>query len=145
MNNRLRAVRKKLGLTQQEFADKLGVSRNNIAGYESGTRNPSDAAIRLVCATFRVNPDYIYNGNGDMFVRLTQNDILDEFLPKLAAYPDSFRYRFFEAMSRLDEDDWKYLELLAKKLVSKGEKQEDEKDFKAEEKLVAESGQDYEG
>ena len=49
MNERLKQLRKELNLTQQEFADKLGTARNNIAGYETGKRNPSDAAISLIC------------------------------------------------------------------------------------------------
>ena len=49
MNNRLKELRTHLNLTQQEFADKLGTSRNNIAGYEIGRRSPSDAVVSLIC------------------------------------------------------------------------------------------------
>lgn len=45
MNERLKRLRKELDITQQEFADKLGTARNNIAGYETGKRQPSDAVI----------------------------------------------------------------------------------------------------
>ena len=45
MNNRLKIVRKKTGLNQNDFADALGISVSNISSYESGRRNPSDAFI----------------------------------------------------------------------------------------------------
>ena len=49
LKDRLKKIRKELDLTQQAFADKLGVKRNNIAGYETGSRCPSDAVISLIC------------------------------------------------------------------------------------------------
>ena len=35
MQNRIKQIRKATGLTQQEFADRLGISRSNIATYET--------------------------------------------------------------------------------------------------------------
>ena len=36
MNDRLKKLRKALDLTQQEFADRIGVKRNSLANYETG-------------------------------------------------------------------------------------------------------------
>jgi len=36
----LKQLRSKLGLTQQELADRLGVGQATIASYEAGTRHP---------------------------------------------------------------------------------------------------------
>ena len=54
MKDRIKKLRKELDLTQQEFADRLGTARNNIAGYETGKRSPSDAVISLICTKFNV-------------------------------------------------------------------------------------------
>ena len=35
MNKRIKTIRKRLNLTQDEFAEKLGLARNSIASYES--------------------------------------------------------------------------------------------------------------
>lgn len=43
----VKKIRKDLGLTQQEFADKLGVSRNTILNYEKGETIPSSKSIIL--------------------------------------------------------------------------------------------------
>ncbi len=72
MNERLRQLRKELGLTQQEFADKLGIPRNNIAGYETGKRSPSDAAVSLICKEFGVNEEWLRRGKGEMFAPKTE-------------------------------------------------------------------------
>ena len=49
IGERLKKLRKALDLTQQEFSDKLKVSRSNIATYEVGKNNPADAVINLIC------------------------------------------------------------------------------------------------
>lgn len=77
MNERIRKLRKYLDMTQQKFADQLGVARNNIAGYETCKRSPSDAVISLICREFNVNEDWLRYGTGEMFCQLSEDD---EFL-----------------------------------------------------------------
>lgn len=67
MRERIKAVRKAAGLTQQDFADKIGISRNNIATYEIGKSNPGDAVISLICRTFNVREEWLRTGEGEMF------------------------------------------------------------------------------
>ena len=64
MHERIKKIRKYRSLTQQEFADRLGITRNNIAGYETGKRSPSDAVISLICTKFGVNEDWLRTGAG---------------------------------------------------------------------------------
>ena len=45
MNERIKALRKELGLTQQQFADLMKVKRNTVATYEMSRSIPSDSAI----------------------------------------------------------------------------------------------------
>lgn len=80
MHERLKLLRKQLRLTQQEFADKLGISRGNIAAYEVAKNAPSDAVILLICRYFNVNEEWLRNGVGDMFIPepVTELDALKE-------------------------------------------------------------------
>lgn len=81
LNERIKKLRKILDLTQQDFADRLGTTRNNIAGYEIGRRAPSIAVISLICREFNVNETWLRTGKGDMFV-LKEEDALDELVKK---------------------------------------------------------------
>lgn len=74
MNERIKELRKKLKLTQQEFADAVKVKRNTVATYEMGRSVPSDAAIALICKTFNVNEEWLRVGVGDMFLELPEED-----------------------------------------------------------------------
>ena len=67
LKDRIKTLRKVLDLTQQEFADKLGIKRNTVATYETGKSNPSDAAVLLICKTFNINEEWLRTGKGEMF------------------------------------------------------------------------------
>jgi DNA-binding transcriptional regulator YiaG len=43
-------ARKALGLTQKEFADKIGYSVDSVQSWETGRRNPSSAVIFMIDA-----------------------------------------------------------------------------------------------
>ena len=45
---KLAELRKSKGLTQQEFAEKLGISNKSLSRYERGDRNPSLAELKRI-------------------------------------------------------------------------------------------------
>jgi transcriptional regulator with XRE-family HTH domain len=59
---RLRRERERLGLTQQEFADKVGVSRMSQVNYESGKRYPGEAYFKGLEAMEGFDVLYIWTG-----------------------------------------------------------------------------------
>lgn len=67
MKSRIKKIRKELDLTQQEFANKIGISRGNVGAYEVGKNAPSDAVISLICREFNVNEEWLRTGVGEMF------------------------------------------------------------------------------
>lgn len=77
IGERLKALRKELDLTQQEVANRIGTTQNNIASYEIGRRNPSAAVINNICKTFNVNEDWLRSGEGEMFAE-TNDSVLAE-------------------------------------------------------------------
>lgn len=75
MNTRIKAVRNALGMTQEEFAKRIGVKRNTIATYEMGRSTPSDAGLALICREFNINETWLRTGSGDMFLPKSENAI----------------------------------------------------------------------
>lgn len=67
MKNRIKALRKNLGLTQEKFAERLNIKRNTLANYEIGRNEPIDAVVSLICREFNVNEDWLRTGQGDMY------------------------------------------------------------------------------
>ena len=68
MNERIKKLRKALDLTQQEFADSIGMKRNTIANYETDRNEPSNSVITLICKTFDVSEKWLRTGDGEMFL-----------------------------------------------------------------------------
>ena len=55
INNKIRKLRFELNLTQQEFADRIGISRPSLSNYEKGTRMPSMTVVQKICKEFNVS------------------------------------------------------------------------------------------
>ena len=118
MHERIKELRKALGLTQQKFADGMGVKQNTIAQYESGRNAPIDAVITLICRTYGVNETWLRTGEGEMFVPRDRSDAIAQEVSRfMADHPDSFRERLISLLIRLDEKQWEVLEQYARQLV----------------------------
>lgn len=76
MKDRIRQLRKELGLNQTEFGERIGVKQGSVAGYESGARTPIDAVITSICREFNVNENWLRDGVGEMFLEPKENSIV---------------------------------------------------------------------
>ena len=107
MNERIKEIRKTLGLTQQAFADKIGVKRNTVALYELGESGISDSVIKLICREFHINEAWLRTGEGEMQKDLSREAEIGSFLADVFEDDDDFRRSFISALSKLDVNDWK--------------------------------------
>ena len=62
MYSRIKLLRQSENLTQSQFADKIGLSRNYVAMIEIGQRDPSDRTISDICRIFSINVDWLRDG-----------------------------------------------------------------------------------
>ena len=104
MRDRIKTIRKNAGMTQQQFAEKLGVSRNTIATYETSVRVPIDAIIISMCREFGVREEWLRTGKGAMYRETT---------------PDLELSKWFGQI--LKEEEWRSLEHLTGILFSKSD------------------------
>lgn len=134
MNERIKELRKALGLTQTEFGEKLGVKPNTVSTYESGLRAPSDAVLMSICREYGVNEVWLRTGIGPMLVPRTREEEIAGFMGRLLLREEGgFKRRFVSALALLDEDAWEAIERFARSLVEEeaagdspeGKKEED--------------------
>lgn len=116
MHERIKELRKALGLTQQKFADKIGVRQNTVAQYEMGRNVPIDSVINLICKEWNVSEEWLREGTGEMLVEKTRDEALAAFFGTVLA-ADDFRARLLSVMSRLSTEEWALLEKMANQLV----------------------------
>ena len=126
MNERLKKLRKALDLTQQKFADTLGVKRNTVGQWECGINAITDQVITSICREFNVNEEWLRSGSGDMFLPTDRNaDIAKLTEQLLNEESDSFKNRFVSMLGNLTVEEWEFLERKAKELCGVDDKKED--------------------
>lgn len=76
MKDRIRQLRKELGLNQTEFGERIGVKQTTIAGYETGAKNPMESVVLSICREFNVNENWLRNGTGEMFLEIKESSII---------------------------------------------------------------------
>ena len=87
MNERIKELRERLGMSQTEFAESLNLKRNSISLIEVGKRNPSDRTILDICNKFDVSENWLRSGTGEVFLETPSSTMeqlrrefdLDEF------------------------------------------------------------------
>lgn len=115
MNERIKELRKLLGLSQEEFGKKLGVTRGAITNIELNKTEPKPLFVDLICEVFDVNKEWIEEGKGNTFKDLTLEEEIAGFVGDLLKdKSDSFKKRYIGMLSKLDESGWEALEQVAK-------------------------------
>ncbi len=67
MLNRLKEARKALHLSQREFGERLGVSRDVISNIEYGRVPPKDLLLKHICEVYNIREEWLRTGEGPMF------------------------------------------------------------------------------
>lgn len=120
MNKRIKEIRQNAGMTQREFADRIGVSRNTIAAYETDARVPIDAIIVSICREFNVNEDWLRTGLGNMYAEVNLDIQLSKALGSLLREEaGSFKKQLILSLLELNQKEWDTLEKLITSVTQK--------------------------
>ena len=98
-HERIKEIRKAVGLTQSKFADSIAISLSYLAEIEYGNKPISDRIIKLISAEFNVNDQWLRTGEGSMF-----NEDIDVEISKLISMFKSLNQPFKEcALNQMRE------------------------------------------
>lgn len=125
--SRTSELRKAFGLTQQAFADRLGITRGAVANWDLDRSDPSDAVISLICRVFNVREAWLRDGTGEMLEVKPRAEELGELVRKLLAdRPESFRSRLITSLLRFEPDspEWQILENIYYSIAAEKESRE---------------------
>lgn len=126
LKDRIKLLRKTVNLSQDEFGKRIGVARNTIANYETGTRNPMSQTIISICREYNVNEMWLRTGVGEMLITNTSTE---EKITALAARlskndKQSYLKALLEVISDLNDEQLAQLEEIGKAILSKIKKEE---------------------
>lgn len=117
---RVREIRKSLGLTLEKFGEKLGVKKNAISQIETGRNSLTDQMTKAVCREFGVDYIFLTTGQGEMFVE-SDDDFVGK-IDRIMAGEDDARKNLFKFMLELNDDDIAALNRLMQQAVKYVEK-----------------------
>jgi transcriptional regulator with XRE-family HTH domain len=105
MLNRIRVVCKALNINQGTFAKRIGLTQTGMSMIMVGKTNLTEKNIKIICATFNVNEEWLRTGQGEMFCTSSpyEKELLDIF-------------------ARLSDDSQEFLLDMAKGLLRKQDK-----------------------
>lgn len=112
---RIRFLRKELNLSQPKFGEKMGVSRDVIANIELGRVPIKDMMLNLICKTFNVNPAWLTNGEGEIFID-TPNILIDNLAVEHNLTPTE--KRIISNFVNMSETERNQIITLVKKLIT---------------------------
>lgn len=118
MNERISAVRKSAGLTQEEFAAAIGLSKNFIWMIEKGDRTPSDRTIADICREFGISEHWLRTGEGEMQIQMSEDDELTQIFTEIGASDDELAKAAIRMYWHLSEKEKAVIHKMADNLVA---------------------------
>lgn len=126
MNTRIKNLRTELGLSQEDFAKQLNISRNFIWMIEKGEREPSDRTVLDICRIFHVNEEWLRTGNGEMFQNKSRETEIAEMTAAMFKADDSDkRYQLMRLLNSISDDELETFFAAAKRWVDSVEIKEE--------------------
>lgn len=119
MNERIKFLRKKLGLTLDKFGERLGVTKTTISRLENGVNNVTEQMIKSICREFDVNEGWLRTGEGDPFTEIDEETRLMQWAGRVLSKQDSdFQHRFVKMLMSLTPEQWLLFEEKVNELAS---------------------------
>lgn len=67
MNERIKELRKRLGLSGEKFGERIGLKKSSLSLIENGKNNVTNQVFLAICREFNVNEEWLRSGEGEMF------------------------------------------------------------------------------
>ena len=120
MGERVRELRRALGLSGERFGERVGVGKSAISDIERGRNNLTEQMMKAICREFNVNETWLRTGNGEMFLKLDREmEIARLTRDLLLEEEDSFKNRVITVLAKLTPEQWKVLSEIAEGLTKK--------------------------
>lgn len=117
LGERIKEVRKTVGLTQLEFGERIGIKGNTVTNYEADRREPQEVTLKAICDKFGINYEWLKYGKGEMISEV-DDDVLT-LINKILSAEDETARQVFRAFANFDERDWQTIKKMIDNLQKK--------------------------
>ena len=89
LGQKLKEIRKKFGLSQEQLAEIMNVSRQAITKWESDAGVPDTSNLQILAQTFGITIDYLLSTNNELpLLSMRKNLDKDNYKSKINSYPE---------------------------------------------------------
>lgn len=113
---RIREVRKTLGLTLEKFGEKIGMKKNSVSQIENGKNSVTEQVIKSICREFNVDYIWLTTGDGEMFID-TDDDFFER-IDRIMAGENETRKNMIKMLLYASDDDIKAFDRLVDYYIS---------------------------
>lgn len=100
---RVKELRKSLGLTLEKFGEKIGLKKAAVSLIENDKNNLTDANIKSICREFSVDYMWLTTGEGEMFVE--SDDDFFERIDRIMAGENDARKNMIKSLLYAPDED----------------------------------------
>lgn len=99
---RVRQVRKELGLTLEKFGERIGMKKNSISQIENGKNSVTDQVIKSICREYNVDYTWLTTGKGDDIFEKSPSSAMEQLKKEFDL--DDFSYNLVYQYLKLNAD-----------------------------------------
>lgn len=112
LGEKLREIRKKFGLSQEQLAEMMNVSRQAITKWEGDTGIPDTSNLKTFAQTFGITVDYLLGTEGELPLLVMRKQLdKEKYENKIKSYT--------EVLKEYYSEPWEVYSLIRNKKMSK--------------------------
>ena len=117
-SERISVLIDELQISKSDFASAIDVTPAYISKIIKKGAVPSKRVLEEICKKFKVTKSWLYNGEGEIFVELTKDQEIADFLGDLISDETvDFKKRLISGLAKLNQEQWSQLEIIMDTLI----------------------------
>lgn len=117
INDRIRALREELGLSQTAFGEPIGLSRDEVKNIEYKKTAPKEITVPLICKEYKVRREWLCDGVGPMRTEKDADDDLAKIFEEIGASDDNLIKDIVRSYWQLNDSDKAAVRKMVDKMV----------------------------
>lgn len=110
---RIKIIRKNAKISQEDFGNRISISKAAVSRLESGVNNPSEQTIQLICREFNVKENWIRTGAGNIYNEMDSFDTafnhFGYMMENASNQKKAVLSALIEMMYHFPDDKWDYV------------------------------------
>jgi len=117
LSGRIREIRRRANISQEIFAESLGVSRGHISNLETGAAVPSNQLIKLICRRYAVREEWLRYGKSPIYEKIYTPEMIRELKSQIIELECDSLIQKFISLNHIIEDARKALKEYEKHII----------------------------